>query len=141
KAVGAQVAPDLIALVKLRNEAARKLGFLDFHVLQLVLAEQDQTSVTRLFDELDDLTREPFRQVKAEIDAALAARYGITAAELRPWHYEDPFFQEAPATSGVDLDQPWKGQDLLKLCRDFYASIGLPIDDVIAKSDLYERKG
>jgi peptidyl-dipeptidase A len=29
----------------------------------------------------------------------------------------------------------------LKLCRDFYAGIGLPIDDVIARSDLYEKPG
>src|SRR6185436_8141993 len=31
--------------------------------------------------------------------------------------------------------------DILKLCRDYYAGIGLPIDDVIARSDLYEKKG
>ena len=31
--------------------------------------------------------------------------------------------------------------DILKLCRDFYAGIGLPIDDVIARSDLYEKPG
>ena len=28
-----------------------------------------------------------------------------------------------------------------KLCRDFYAGIGLPIDDVLARSDLYEKTG
>ena len=31
----------------------------------------------KLFDELDDLTREPFRAAKAEIDAKLAADYDV----------------------------------------------------------------
>ena len=58
-----------------------------------------------------------------------------------PWHYHDPFFQETPAVFAADLDAPFKKADLLKLCRDFYAGIGLPIDRVIADSDLYEKKG
>ena len=58
-----------------------------------------------------------------------------------PWHYHDPFFQESPAVFDADLDAPYAKADILKLCRDFYAGIGLPIDDVIARSDLYEKKG
>ena len=27
------------------------------------------------------------------------------------------------------------------MCREFYAGIGLPIDDVLARSDLYEKPG
>src|SRR5262249_4408407 len=40
-----------------------------------------------------------------------------------------------------NLDAPFIKADLLKLCRDFYAGVGLPIDKVIARSDLYEKKG
>lgn len=141
KAVGAVVEADLKELVKLRNEAARKLGFRDFHVLQLELNEQSQEKVLALFDRLDELTREPFRVVKAGIDALLAKSYGITVADLRPWHYHDPFFQETPSIFDTDLDGVYAGADILKLCRELYSSIGLPIDDVIARSDLYEKKG
>jgi len=35
----------------------------------------------------------------------------------------------------------YAGVDILKLCKDYYAGIGLPIDDVIARSDLYEKPG
>ncbi len=94
-----------------------------------------------LFDELDALTREPFLKAKAEIDARLAKSYGIAPGDLRPWHFHDPFFQETPAVFDTDLDAPYKKADILKLCRDFYAGIGLPIDDVIARSDLYEKPG
>ena len=94
-----------------------------------------------LFDELDALTREPFLKAKAEIDARLAKSYGIAPGDLRPWHFHDPFFQETPAVFDTDLDAPYKKADILKLCREFYAGIGLPIDDVIARSDLYEKPG
>ncbi|HTK76305.1 MAG TPA: M2 family metallopeptidase [Gemmataceae bacterium] len=141
KVVGAVVAGDLKELVKLRNQMATQLGFKNYHALQLYLNEQDGAALIRLFDELDSLTREPFRAAKAEIDVKLAASCGTTVDELRPWHYHDPFFQESPAVFAANLDAPFAKADLLDICRRFYASIGLPIDDVIARSDLYEKPG
>lgn len=141
KGVGASVEADLKELVKLRNEAATKLGFKNFHALMLFLNEQDGTELIALFDELDTLTREPFLKAKAEIDEKLAAKVGMKVADLRPWHYHDPFFQESPAVFDVSLDEPYKTADILQLCREFYKGVGLPIDDVIARSDLYEKKG
>ncbi|MHB1557840.1 MAG: M2 family metallopeptidase [Isosphaeraceae bacterium] len=113
KGVGPIVEADLKALVKLRNEAARKLGFANFHALQLHLAEQSQEDVLRIFDELDALTREPFRKLKLEIDAKVADQSGIAAADVRPWHYHDPFFQEAPAIFTADFDGVYARADIL----------------------------
>ncbi len=141
KGVGAQVEADLRQLVEYRNEAAKKLGFKDFHAMRLFLSEQDQAQVLALFDQLDELTREPFRQAKADIDAKLSKYLGIPIDELYPWHYQDPFFQEAPAVSDVSLDKAFAKADILAICRKFYSGIGLPIEDVIERSDLYERPG
>ena len=141
KRVGRQVEPHLKRLVKLRNENARKLGFKNYHVMQLALNEQSQQQVLALFEELDALTRQPYRAAKAELDAALARNCGITPAELRPWHYHDPFFQEPPETPDAHFDAVYASLDIPRLCRDFYAGIGLPVDDVLARSDLYEKKG
>ncbi|MBX7072358.1 MAG: M2 family metallopeptidase [Pirellulales bacterium] len=141
KKVGGVVAADLAELVRLRNEAAHKLGFKNYHVMQLYLAEQDQAKMLALFDELDELTRAPFEAAKGEIDRRLAASYGIEVDELQPWHYHDPFFQESPAVFKGDLDAVYKDVDIVKLTRDFYDGIGLPIDDVIARSDLFEKPG
>jgi peptidyl-dipeptidase A len=141
KGVGAAVAKDLAGLVKLRNEAARALGFKNYHALQLNLNEQNGDDLIKLFDDLDELTREPFKAAKKEIDDKLAANYGIKVEELMPWHYHDPFFQESPAVFNANLDAPYEKADILKLCRDFYAGIGLPVDDVLARSDLREKKG
>jgi peptidyl-dipeptidase A len=141
KEVGGIVEKDLKELVALRNQAARELGFKDYHVMQLSLNEQNQEQVLKLFYELDDLTREPFQSAKAEIDTKLAQHCGIKVEELRPWHYHDPFFQESPAVFNADLDAVYAKVDILKLCKDYYAGIGLPIDDVIGRSDLYEKPG
>jgi peptidyl-dipeptidase A len=141
KGVGAVVADDLRQLVLLRNEAATRLGFKDFHAMRLFLAEQDQAQVLKLFDQLDELTREPFAQAKAEIDVALADYCGVPVDELQPWHYQDPFFQEAPAVSDVSLDKVFANADIQGICRKFYAGIGLPIEDVLKRSSLYEQPG
>ncbi len=141
KAVGYELQADLKALVKLRNEAAQKLEFKNYHALKLALNEQSGDEVFKLFDQLDELTREPFRQAKVEIDKVLAFNCNIKVEDLMPWHYHDPFFQQTPAVFPADLDTPYKKADLLKLSGDFYNGIGLPIDDVIARSDLKEKKG
>ncbi len=141
KAIGALVADDIVALVRLRNEAAKEAGFANFHRMQLLLDEQDPAEMDRLFDELDELSREPFRVAKAEIDGFLAQRLGVAETGLRPWHYQNRFFQEAPRIYPVDLDGYYADRDLVALTRDYYEGIGLPVDDVIAASDLYEKPG
>jgi len=141
KGVGSVVEKDLIALAKLRNQAATQLGFGNYHQMMLHLNEQDQAAILKLFDELDELTRGPFLAAKAEFDEKLAAHCGIKVGDLRPWHYHDPFFQESPAVFGADLDSIYKAADILKLCRTFYTGIGLPIDDVLERSDLFEKSG
>lgn len=143
KRVGAVVEPELLQLVKLRNEAATKLGFANYHAMMLYLNEQNGGDLIKLFDQLDELTREPFRQAKAEIDIELAKACNVKVEDLMPWHYHDPFFQEVPAVFKADLDKIYAGQDLVKLCRDFYRGINLPIDLVIERSnnDFAPKKG
>ncbi len=141
KGVGRVVEGELRDLVKLRNEAAQQLGFKNFHAMMLTLNEQDGGEILKLFDELDELTRRPFMDAKADIDGRLAKKYGIKVEDLMPWHYHDPFFQESPAVFDANLDAPYEKADLQKLCREFYSGIGLPVDRVLANSDLMEKKG
>ncbi len=141
KAVGRSVETDVRELVMLRNDAAKNLGFANFHAMMLSLNEQEPKDILRLFDELDALTREPFLNAKSQIDEKLAASYGIKVDQLRPWHYHDPFFQESPNVFNVDLDGTFAEVDIIDVCKRFYSGIGLPIEDVIARSDLYEKPG
>jgi peptidyl-dipeptidase A len=141
KQVGQVVAADLVRLVKLRNEAARRLGFANYHTLSLTVAEQDVNELDRIFNDLYERTRGPFAKVKAEIDTRLAQRYGITAGQMRPWHYQDPFFQETPAIYDLDLDVYYKDKDVKQIATAFYDGIGMQVEPILARSDLYEREG
>ena len=58
-----------------------------------------------------------------------------------PWHYHDPFFQRTPLVYELDLDSYYKGRDLKELSQRYYKGVGLPIDDILARSDLYDREG
>ncbi|MGE5551173.1 MAG: M2 family metallopeptidase [Bacteroidota bacterium] len=139
KRIGAEVAPLLLQLVEERNKIARDLGFPDFYLMRLGL---DQLEEKELFAVLDDLKRRsdaPFAAAKAELDAELARRFGVPADALRPWHYADPFFQESPPTEAVDIDRFFVDKDPVALTGAFFAGLGLPVDDVIARSDLFER--
>ncbi len=141
KQVGAAVADDLIRLVKLRNQAARKLGFDNYHTMSLAVGEQDVKELAQVFGELYELTNRPFAALKADLDKKLASNCGIDVSELRPWHYHDPFFQETPMVYALDLDVYYADKDIKELAARFYSGIGLDIRSVLAKSDLYEREG
>jgi len=141
KAIGPVVSQDIINLVKKRNEIAKQLGFSNYHEMSLKLSEQDPEEISKLFDELDNLTRDAFAGLKGEIDAYLAKRDNIKTDELMPWHYQNRFFQEPPAIYSVDLDKYYEKQNIETLTTDYYSSLGLDIKDMIAKSDLYEKPG
>ena len=141
KQVGAAVANDIIRLVKLRNRAAKKLGFDNFHTLSLTTAEQDVEELDRIFEELYELTNEPFAALKADLDRILAAKYGVAESDLMPWHYHDPFFQETPMVYDLDLDQYYENKDVKQLATVFFADIDLPVESILDDSDLYEREG
>jgi peptidyl-dipeptidase A len=141
KGVGVVVERDLKALIRLRNKAAKQLGFADYHEMQLALNEQKRGDVLKLFDDLDALTRDRYHELKTEIDKLLAARFKIPVEQLQPWHYQDPFFQEPPAVFGGDFAAVYSSVDVPKVCRAFYDGIGLPIGDVLKRSDLFEKPG
>jgi peptidyl-dipeptidase A len=141
KQVGKEVAPMIIELVKLRNQAAKQLGYDNYYVMALATDEQDANEILKIFDNLKQVTEEPFRKLKNNLDAGFAKKYGIKVQDMRPWHYEDPFFQEPPKTGEVDLDKFFKGKNIEELGRTFYTGIGLPADDILKNSDLFPRKG
>ncbi|MFC1538436.1 M2 family metallopeptidase [Candidatus Latescibacterota bacterium] len=141
KEIGKVVASDIIQLVKLRNEAAQELGFNNFHEMILKLYEQDPQEIEQLFDQLDSLTRESFILAKAHMDTILSEQNRIKPEQLMPWHYQNRFFQEAPVIYEVNLDVFYQNKDLIELTKQFYNGIGMPIDDILARSDLFEKPG
>jgi peptidyl-dipeptidase A len=141
KTVGAEVADDVRELARLRNEAARGLGHRDWFALSLATDELDEGKLLETLGEAKRATAEPFARWKRSLDESLADRFGRTVAELRPWHYADPFFQEAPPDGAVDLDPLFEGRDIVELARRTLAGVGLEVDGILARSDLFPRDG
>ena len=138
---------DYRELVKLRNEIARDLGYKNALELSAEVSETDLKMLDRFYEDVTNATQKPFKKLKEEyIDPRLAKRYGITAAELRPWHYQNAFFQEAPTAifGDVDLDALYAKVDsnrVIKQTRDFYASIGVDVSKTLANSSLFPKPG
>ena len=60
---------------------------------------------------------------------------------MRPWHFGDLFFQETQGSGAAALDQLFGDRDPIELARTYYASLGMEVDDILARSDLYEKPG
>lgn len=136
KKQGEFVARELIYLIKLRNQLAKNLGFKNYYLLSLELNEQKEEEITKIYQQLDKATTPIFQQLKHEIDNVLSKKY--KTKELKPWHYQDLFFQEAPEIYNLNLDN-YYSQNILDIAKEFYKKLHLSVDDILARSDLYEK--
>jgi peptidyl-dipeptidase A len=139
KTVGAEIAPDVRELARLRNEAARRLGHRDHFAMALATTEYDEKRLFATLDEVDAITREPFAVMKGELDELLAGRFGVATDDLRPWHYDDPFFQDVPQAAGLDLDPYLRDASLDELTLRTFDGMGLDVRNVLDRSDLVPR--
>jgi peptidyl-dipeptidase A len=141
KQVGGEVADRVRELARLRNEAAQGLGYRDHFALALATGELDEERLFATLDEVDRATADPFAEWKARLDLALADRFGCEADDLRPWHLDDPFFQDPPVSGAVDLDPLFADADVEALTVRTYDGLGLDMRPVLSRSDLYSRDG
>ena len=142
KQIGSATADAVRKLAELRNEAARAIGFQDFWHQQMLLDELDPERLVQTLEAVVGATTAPFRAMKADLDKLLAERFGIEPADLRPWHYGDPFFQETPDVFAPSADPLFEHRDVVQLAARTYRALGFPnIDAILARSDLYPRKG
>jgi peptidyl-dipeptidase A len=143
KEVGKAVAPKLVELVKLRNQAVKPLGFASYYDFMLKVNEIEPKVLQETMEELATETDKQWAKVKASIDARLAKRWGVKggAAAMRPWHYEDVFFQEAPKVADLGLDKYYAKKDPKEVVAETYRDLELDIKDIVARSDLSEKPG
>ena len=140
KQVGDHLAEDIRELARMRNAEARRLGFRDYFAMSLQLQELDESRLFKTFEQLTELSEEPYTEYKARLDRSLAARFQIAPDQVMPWHYADPFFQDAPAMD-LSLDSWFDGKPLEPIASAHYRGMGLEVDDLMANSDLYEKPG
>ncbi len=141
KALGNVTGEKIRKLAKLRNQAAEELGYENYFYMAMDMKELDPHMVESVFFELNKLTEQPYKKLHDEIENVFSVRYSIEKSEICPWHYEDLFSQQAPAIFEIDLDRYYADIDIPKTASTFYASTQIPVDDILKRSDLYEREG
>ena len=144
KQVGEEVNKKIIALVKVRNEAARQLGFKNYWEMQVTFQDYKPEELLKIFEDLEKSTRPHFTKMKTELDAELSAKFGVPADQLKPWHYDNPFFQQAPPSKEVNPTDFYRNktkEEIVEIAVKYFRHIGLPYDKVLEKSDMFEREG
>lgn len=141
KQIGHEVADRIRELARLRNQAAQALGARDHFALALATGELDEDRLFATLADVDRATAEPFAGWKHDVDERLAERFGCTVDDLRPWHYDDPFFQTPPAEGAVSIDRFFDAADLEALTVRTYDGLDLDVRAVLQHSDLYARDG
>lgn len=141
KQIGPQVAGTVRQLARIRNRAAQAMGYRDYRAMSLTLAEIDEAELEAVVEGLLQSTQSACDQVKGELDARLADRFHVRPEELRPWHYADPFFQEAPQVEATDLDPLFESADPMAYPLRTFDPLGMDVRDILERSDLFERQG
>ena len=141
KSIGPLVDPELRALVKLRNEAARTLGYRDHFSFSLAGEELDESWLFGLLDRLERELAPAWTSEKAAIDGDQARRLGLgSGAVLRPWDYADAFFQETPPGAHDALGEALREVDPVEAAAGYMRALGEDVDAVLARSDLFPRE-
>jgi peptidyl-dipeptidase A len=140
KEIGPKAAVQVRELARLRNEAARGLGYRDHFAMAMELQELDEGWLFSLLDQLDTPLADAWTREKAAIDDAQRARLGISTGQtLRPWDYADAFFQDAPLVQDDKLEAALAALDPLTASRAYFRALGDPIEEILQRSDLYPR--
>lgn len=138
---GKLLAADIIRMVKDRNEFARNFGYPDYYHMALEAKDQTPEQVRTLLDDIEQKTREPFLAMKQTMDQQLANRFRIPAGDLKFWHCNDERSSYLPEKLTLKMDSLFAQADPVHKAALFFAEIGLPIQDVIDRSDLKDSPG
>ncbi len=140
KKIGEVLAPQILALVELRNQSAKAIGYSDYFQMQLELQEVDSQWLLKTLDELSQKSDRAYTATLTEIESNQSKRFGVKTSELGPWAWSDPFGQENPLDSH-ELDTLVDGIDIAHVSTDFYQRMGIDVKPILARSDMYERSG
>jgi len=147
KILGVDIEKDYRELVLLRNKAAKSLGYPSHLELIAEIREYNMKDLDRFYLQVHRATDKPFKRFKNDyIDPRLAKLHGIKVEELKPWHYQNPFFQIVPSSvfGDIDLNSLYAksdSHDVIRLAEKLYGSMGIDVTGTIKRSSLFPRPG
>ena len=108
--------------------------------MKLKLSDIDKDKLKKTFDELKNRTDVAFNEVLLAVNDTLSKQFKVDPKDIGPWAFKDPFCQMDPIESN-HLNTLFQDVDVLSIAKSFYEKMGFEIDDLIDRSDLYEREG
>jgi peptidyl-dipeptidase A len=138
KTIGPLLAPQILELVRLRNQAAKSLGYPDYFQMQLELQEVDASWLLKTLADFGKKSDAAYGAILEEVEAAQVKQFRVSKAELGPWAWSDPFCQEDPLDS-QELDGLVHGVDIAQTSSSFYKKMGIDVEPILKRSDMLER--
>lgn len=140
KQIGQTLAPQILELVRLRNQAAQSLGYSDYFQMQLDLQEVDGKWLLQTLDALAEKSDSAYQVALEQIERRLSERFQVPVKDLGPWAWCEPFCQQDPLDT-AELDSLVQGVDFTEAASRFYKKMGVDIGPILARSDMEERQG
>lgn len=140
KQIGKVLAPHIVQLVRLRNQAANELGYANYFSMQLQLQEVDEQWLFTTLDHVAAQSHSAYAHVMEEINESLANKWQVPRQELGPWAWSEPFCQEDPLDV-QELDALVKEVDIVKAAEKYYRALGFDVSEILKRSDNFERVG
>jgi peptidyl-dipeptidase A len=139
KEIGVVLAPLILEVVKLRNEAAHLLGYNNYFEMQLDLKEINADWLHNFLENLLRKSQSSFDHAIEEINQSLSKEYSIDPNKCFPWFRKDLFATKDPLIDDK-IDEIYKNLDPIKVAKAFYSAMGIDVDPILQKSDLYEKE-
>lgn len=140
KEIGDVLAPKILELVRLRNKAAKSLGYDNYFVMQLDLQEVEESWLIDFLQKLHQESKGAYEKVLEHVQKEQKKRFGVTEDKLGPWAWSEPFGQEDPLDTH-ELDHLVQGVDIEGSARESFKKMGFDVDTILKRSDMYERPG
>lgn len=140
KEIGNALAPQILELVNLRNQAAKSLGYKNYFEMQLDLQEVEEIALFQMLENLSIRSDKAYETMIQEIGSFQSKKFSVDAKELGPWAWSEPFCQEDPVETS-ELDSLVANVDLLEAGKAFYQKMGIDVESILKKSDMFERPG
>lgn len=135
---GDLIADDLVELVKMRNDFAKKKGYDNYFDMKLKEDyDIEPEELDKLLDDVAKNTKDSNAKVMAGIKKDLSEAFNVKPEDLRSYHFgylagEDP--------EKIVNDSIKTKEEVVEMSKKAYAGMGYDIDELPIKLDLFPRE-
>ena len=135
---GDLIADDLVELVKMRNDFAKKKGYDNYFDYKIAEDYDIQPKeLDKLLDDVAKNTKKSNEKVMAGIKKDLSEAFGVKPEDLRSYHFgylagEDP--------EKVVNDKITSKEDVVDICKKAYKGMGYDVEKLPITLDLFPRE-